>query len=154
MPPTTRASSARDQAGQTTVMVIGFAAVILLLVAVVTDASAAFLERQGLDTLADGAALHAADRAAEGRDVYGRGVGEGDLDLSPAAARAAVGEYLRSVGAYDGHDGLSASVTVDGDTVRVRLSGRVDLPFTIPGGPESAVVSSTGSAVVRPETPG
>ncbi len=145
------ADSRRDERGQATVMIVGFAAVILVLIAVVTDASAAFLERQSLDTLADGAALQAADRAAEGREAYGEGIGEGDLDLTLAAARSAVGDYLRAVGAYAEHAALRSAVTLDGDTIRVRLSGRVDLPFTIPGGPETTVVSSTGSAVVRPE---
>ncbi len=54
-------SARRDEAGQATVLIIGFAVVLAMVVAVVTDASAAYLQRQGLDTLADGAALAGAD---------------------------------------------------------------------------------------------
>ncbi|NYJ00338.1 putative membrane protein [Nocardioides thalensis] len=141
----------RDERGSVSVMIIGFGIVLLGVVAVVVDASVAFLERQGLDNLADGAALYGADMAAEGTEVYGDGLGHGDLDLSVGAARAAVGDYLRSSGAYGDHGGLRASVRVTGDTVVVTLTSSVDLPFTVPGGPGAATVSSTGSAVVRPE---
>lgn len=141
----------RDERGSASVMIIGFGIVVLGLVAVVVDASVAFLERQGLDNLADGAALYGADMAAEGTEVYGSGLGEGDLELSVGAARAAVGSYLRSSGAYGDHAGLRASVRVSGDTIVVTLTSSVDLPFTLPGAPGSATVSSTGSAVVRPE---
>ena len=54
-------------------MIIGFALVLAMLVALVTDASAAYLRRQGLDTLADGAALRGADLGATGRgDLHRR----------------------------------------------------------------------------------
>ncbi|HWJ83085.1 MAG TPA: pilus assembly protein TadG-related protein [Nocardioides sp.] len=140
-----------DERGQASLMIIGFAVVIVSLIVVVVDASVAFLERQGLDNLADGAALYGADQAAEGTDVYTGGIGHGDLDLTAARARAGVLEYLRKTGAYADHPGLSAAVSVHGDAVVVRLSARVDLPFSVPGGPESARVASTGSAVVRPD---
>ena len=61
-----------------------------MMAAVVTDASAAYLQRQGLDTLADGAALTAADAGASGDEAYGDGLGA-DLHLDADAARAAVG---------------------------------------------------------------
>lgn len=142
---------ARDDCGSVTPMIIGFGLLLLSLVVVVVDASVAFLERQSLDNLADGAALYGADMAAEGTEVYGRGLGHGDLDLSVGAARRAVGSYLRDAGAYGDHPGLRAVVSVSGDTIVVRLTSSVDLPFTLPGGPGSASVSSTGSAVVRPD---
>ena len=47
----------RDQRGQMSVMIVGFALVIMLAIAAVTDASAAYLQHSGLDTVADGAAL-------------------------------------------------------------------------------------------------
>lgn len=141
----------RDQAGQASVMIIGFAVVVLLLVVVVIDASAAYLKRQSLDSLADGAALYAADAAAEGRDVYAGGLGDGDLRLSADVARAAARDYLRSTGAYDAHPGLTATVTVDRTRVRVTIAAPADLPLTLPGGPERPVVRAVGSAVVRPE---
>lgn len=139
-----------DERGQASLLIIGFAVVIVSLIVVVVDASVAFLERQSLDNLADGAALYGADAAAEGTEVYAGGIGHGDLDLTAARARAGVAEYLRKVGAYAGHPGLSAHVTVHDDAVVVRLTSRVELPFSVPGGPEVAAVGSTGSAVVRP----
>ncbi|KAA1424301.1 pilus assembly protein TadG-related protein [Nocardioides antri] len=146
------ADATRDDRGQTSVLIIGFAAVVLLLVVVVVDAGAAYLERQGLDSLADGAALYAADAAAEGRDVYRGGLDDGDLHLSADVARAAVGDYLRSAGAYDAHPGLRYSVAVRGDRVVVEIAAPVDLPLTLPGGPQRPTVRATGSAVVRPSS--
>jgi hypothetical protein len=141
----------RDERGQASVLIIGFALVVLSLIVIVVDASVAFLERQSLDNLADGAALYGADRAAEGRDVYTHGVGDDDLELTAARARAGAIEYLRQVGAYGDHPGLSAAVHIEGDSVVVHLSSSVDLPFSIPGSPEAAGVGATGSAVVRPD---
>lgn len=132
-------------------LLAGFSALLLMAMAVVVDATAAYLERQRLDTLADGAALRAADAGAEGRDVYRRGVRDRPLDLTAGAARAGVAAYLRDVGAYGEHPGLSYTVKVVGDQVRVTVTANADLPLTVPGAPSSAQVSATGSAVVTPE---
>ena len=43
---------------------------LVLVVALVVDTSAAYLQRQGLDTLADGAALHGADLGATGLEIF------------------------------------------------------------------------------------
>lgn len=141
----------RDERGQVSVLIIGFAAVLMLAVAVVIDASAAYLQRQGLDTLADGAALRGADLGATGEDVYRGGVPEGDLELTTARARAAVRGYLADVGAYRRYPGLSAHVVVTSTTVEVRLTAPVDLPLTIPGSPDHPVVGASGAAVVSPQ---
>lgn len=141
----------RDERGQASVIIIGFGLVVLLLIVVVIDAAAAYLKRQSLDNLADGAALYGADAAAEGRDVYRGGLGHDDLDLSADVARAAVRDYLRAGGAYDAHPGLRVTVAVRDDRVVVDVVAPVDLPLTLPGGPEAPTVGATGSAVVRPE---
>ncbi len=142
----------RDEAGQMTVMIIGFFLVVSGVIAVAVDSTAAYVQRQRLDTLADGAALRAADLAASGSEVYTDGVPEeGRLLLTPAQARAGVAAYLAQVGARDRHPGLSWSVEVDATTVLVRLSAPLDLPLDVPGAPVSAVVGSTGSAAVDPE---
>jgi uncharacterized membrane protein len=143
----------RDEHGQASLMIIGFAVVIVSLIVAVVDASVAFLERQSLDNLADGAALYGAAAAAQGTEAYSGGIGKGDLDLTAARARSGVLAYLRKAGAYADHPGLTAQVSVHGDSVVVRISSRVDLPFSVPGGPDTAGVGSTGSAVVRPEAP-
>ncbi|MEZ0578445.1 pilus assembly protein TadG-related protein [Nocardioides sp. MH1] len=141
----------RAERGSSSVMIIGFALVVVLLVAVVIDAGAAYLERQDLDSLADGAALYGADAAAEGRDVYAGGLGRQDLHLSADVARAAVGDYLRSTGAYADHPGLHASVTVRDDRVVVEVVAPLALPLDLPGAAVRPTVRARGSAVVRPE---
>lgn len=140
-----------DERGSVSPLIVGFAIVILMTIAVVVDASAAYLKRQDLATLAEGAALQGADLGGEGREVYRRGVTDEPLALTPSAARAAVASYLRSVGAYADHPGLAVAVTVSGPRVEVRLTAPAELPLTFPGTPGSAAVSGTGSAVADPE---
>ena len=60
------------------------------------DASAAYLRRSGLDSLADGAALAAAD-GIQGRQVYEGGLGE-RAQIDPEVARVYVDAYLRATG--------------------------------------------------------
>jgi len=138
----------RDERGQATVLIVGFAVLLAMLVALVVDTSAAYLRRQGLDTLADGAALRGADLGATGEDVYQGGVPEETLALTPAQARAAVGAYLRDAGAYVRYPGLSYAVRVDGDRVVVSLHAPLDLPLSVPGSPGRATIGADGSAVV------
>ena len=151
--PTTAAAPprGRDERGQVTVMIVGFAALLLVGIAVVIDSSAAYIQRQGLDTLADGAALRGADLGATGADVYRGGVPESELELDTAPARAAVQASLRDVGAYRKSPGLVAQVSVTATEVTVRLRAPVDLPLTIPGSPDRPVIGATGAAVVRPD---
>lgn len=139
-----------DERGQTTVMIIGFAAVLMMTIAVVVDASAAYLQRQGLDNVADGAALAGADAGASGEEVYDSGLGD-RLDQVTAAAHAGVAEYLRSTGAASRFPGLSHRVRVDpaDNTVTVDVSAVLDLPLTIPGSPQQARIGATGSAIVQ-----
>jgi len=138
----------RDESGQATVLIVGFAVLIAMVVALVVDTSAAYLQRQGLDTLADGAALRGADLGATGEDVYEGGVPEDTLALTAAQARAAVGAYLRDAGGFARYPGLAYTVRITGDRVEVHLSAPLDLPLSIPGSPERATVGADGSAVV------
>ncbi len=139
-----------DERGTATPLIIGFALLLAMTVAVVVDASTAFLHRQGLDTLADGAALFGAEAGAEGREVYDGGLDRDSLALTPAAAQVGVRAYLTSVGAYREFPGLAFDVVVRDDRVVVTVSAPVAFPLTVPGGPESARVSATGAAVVDP----
>ena len=147
--------TARDERGQASVMIIGLAVVLLMAVAVVVDASAAFLQRQDLDTVADGAALAGADAGSRNLEVlYGEGVAEAArLDQAEAVARAAVVDHLRRTGAYAAHPGLTVEVRFDpaADAVIVDLHAPLDLPLTLPGGPQATVVGAVGSAVVELE---
>ena len=75
----------RSEHGQATVLIVGFAVLLAMVVALVVDTSAAYLQRQGLDTLADGAALRGADLGATGEDVYQGGVPQDVAGPDPRA---------------------------------------------------------------------
>lgn len=144
-----RVRPASDQRGQASVLIVGLAVVLMMMVALVVDASAAYLQRSGLDSLADGAALRAADLGASGTDVYEAGVPDVRLLQTSGRARAAVGDYLRATGAFVRYPGLSYGVSVEQatSTVRVTLEAPIDLPLSIPGSPEQARIGATGAAV-------
>jgi Flp pilus assembly protein TadG len=143
----------RDERGQATLLIVGLAFVLAMAVALVVDASAAYLQRQGLDTVADGAALRGADLGATGREVYTSGVPRDRLDVTAAAVRGAVHDYLATSGAYQSYPGLSFSVDVDRatSTVTVHVEAPLDLPLTVPGSPGTATVGANGSAIVVAE---
>jgi hypothetical protein len=135
-----------DASGQVSVLIVGFAVVLLLMVGVVVDASAAYLHRQGLDNLADGAALAGADEV-RGTAVYQGGL-EGDrAPLDAAAARAAVHDYLTRIGAYDDYPGLACRVAVRDRTVVVQVEAPLDLPISVDGVTDGTVGSRGAAAV-------
>src|SRR5680860_724184 len=136
----------RGDAGQTSLLIIGFTIVVVMMVAVVVDASAAYLRRQGLDSLADGAALAAAD-GVQGEQVYQGGLGE-HAQVDPVAAEAYVARYLRSLDADGTYPGLSYSVSTGADSVQVRVSAPLDLPLTPPGWETRPVITGTAAAFV------
>ena len=136
--------------GSATPLVLAFAAIVLLFVAVVVDAGAAYLTRQRLDALADGAALQGADLGAQGAEAYAGGLASGSLAVSRAEAERAVRAYLHDTGATRAHRGLRATVTVRGDRVVVVLTARPALPLHVPGVP-APTVRAVGSAVVDPD---
>jgi len=136
----------RDERGQTTILIVGLAIVALMLVAVVVDASAAYLRRQGLDSLADGAALAAAD-GIQGRQVYQGGLGE-HARIDPVVARSYVAAYLRAVGASSRYPGLAYRVDAAPDRVVVRIAAPLELPITPPTWESRPVISATGASFV------
>ena len=147
----TDAPGRRTERGSSLPLVVGFVLVLLILVAVVVDSSAAYLRRQSLDSLADGAALRGADLGAAGGEAYAGGISGRRLRLTRATVSGAVHAYLRSTGAYGRYPGLRVeSVRVDARrrTVEVRLSTPVDLPLTVPGSPSHPRVGATGTASV------
>jgi len=137
----------RDQRGQTTVLIIGFFVVAVLLVVVVVDASAAYLRRQRLDALADGAALAATNGVQEER-LYTQGV-QDRLALDPAAARGDVVTYLRGVGAFSAYRGLSFRVVTTADQVQVEVSAPLELPLVPDGWTGRARVSGRAASYVE-----
>lgn len=139
----------RDERGSISPLIIGFTALVLLLIAVVVDVSAAYVRRQSLANLADGAALYAADSGA--RSVYSNGLAKDRLPQAAAAARAGAREYLDGVGALADYPGLrvDASLTDGGRSVQVRISAPMTLPLGFPGAPVRTTVTAEGSATVR-----
>lgn len=135
-----------EERGQVTAMLVIFATILLLAIAAVTDISAAYLRRQAVTNLADGAAL-AATEAAAASGVYGDPDAE-YVGLDPEAAAHAVEQYLASTGAYADYPGLRVAVSITGYTVQVALTVPFDLPVPVPGVSGTVDVHDTGSAVM------
>lgn len=128
----------RDE-GTITVMTVGFVLFLGLLAVVVVNASAAFLQRQQLDNVADGAALAAADGLSE--DAFYR---TGEITLDDGQARRLVRDYVSG-------DGIRiVSVETDGGQVSVRLERTVSLAFAPPGWDSRTTIVSEATAQLRP----
>ena len=133
--------------GQTGLLVVGFFLVATLLVVVVVDASAAYLRRQQLDAVADGAALAAAD-AIHSDHVYEHGLGQ-HVRIDPGAARRQVAAHLQLIGARTDYPGLSYQVRTTAESVQVRVSTPLELPFAPPGWAERTRVTGTAASLVQ-----
>jgi len=129
----------RRESGTVTVMTIGFLLVLGLLAVVVINSSAAFLQRQQLDNVADGAARAAADGLS--RDTF---YTTGDVTLDPVQARELVGRYVSGPGIR------VAGVTTDANRVRVRLERSVTLAFAPPGWDSRTTIVSEATAELLP----
>lgn len=134
--------------GQVSLMIIGFTLVLLMTAAVVVNASAAYLHRQGLATVADGAALTGADLGVAG--IYDEGIPQQRLMPLPEEVRAAVADYLTRTGARQRYPDLRADVRVDvgARTVEVVLRSRRQFLLRLPGLPQHADVAARGRAAV------
>lgn len=132
--------------GQTSLLIIGFAIVAAMMVAVVVDASAAYLRRQSLHSMADGAALAAAD-GIQGEQVYTGGLRD-RADIDPEAAAVYVAAYLDDLGVEGRYSGLTYRVHATQDRVVVTLSTPLDLPLTLPGFQRRPTITGTAAAVV------
>jgi len=128
----------RRERGTVTVMTIGFLILLGLLTVVVVDSSAAFLERQRLNNLADGAALAAADGLDEAGFYAHRHV-----VIDPEEARRLASDYLA------GEDVRVVDVSADADTVRVHLERDLDLPLTPPGWTSSTTIVADATSQLR-----
>jgi hypothetical protein len=137
----------RCETGQTSVLIVGFFLVTVLLVVVVVDASAAYLRRHQLDALADGAAL-AATEGVEADQVYLGGLGD-RADLDPGQARRHVAAYLRQVRAHRSYPGLTVRVTTTPDSVAVQVSSPLELPLVPPGWAGNTRVTGRAASYVQ-----
>jgi uncharacterized membrane protein len=138
--------SRRTEGGQVSVLIVGFSVVAILLVVVVVDASAAYLQRQRLDGVADGAALAAVD-GIESESVYEQGLGE-RADIDPMTARQLVAAYLQGVGAHRYH-GLNYTVATTPDSVSVRVTAPLELPLAPAGWTRGTSVTASAAAFVE-----
>jgi len=130
----TRQCTASGDAGQISLLVIGYCTLAIALLTVVTSASAVHLERKRLLEVADSAALDAADALDSPLYYGGGGVGPPGtgVPLTGASVRASVAEYLRLRGAAGEFEGLAVAEptgTPDGSTAEVTLVARVRLPL-------------------------
>ena len=128
----------RREDGQITVMTIGFFMFLGLLAVVVINSSAAFLQRQQLDNVADGAALAAADGLSRA-DFYRRG----EVRLDGTEARRLIGEYVT------GDRVRVVSVRTDGDRVRVRLERTISMAIAPPGWTSRSTIVSEATSQLR-----
>jgi uncharacterized membrane protein len=116
-------------AGQLTVLIIGLAAILVLLVTVVVDASKAFLVRRALSGAADGAAVAAANAVDESAVYAGAAAGNA-LPLDPGAARDAALGYAAEAGLAGQFAGFAVvAVSTDGTTATVTLAATVPMPL-------------------------
>lgn len=130
-----------DDEGTVLLLIVGLVAVVGLLVAVVTDVTALYLQRRDLVSAADGAALAGA-QAVDEETIYTQGLPtSGPLPLDEGAARSAVDEYLSNAGLAG--EALIVRVETTPTTVSVSVSTTYDLPVA-----NTATLGVTGSAQV------
>ena len=115
--------------GSVLLLVLGFAGVLLTLVAVVVDVSAVVLAKRSVASAADGAAVSAA-QALDLDTVYSEGLGA-RIPLDVGEARTRVAAYEGQVRAQQ--PGLRLVLRLEGRTAVVTGSRTVRLPFRLPG---------------------
>lgn len=119
-------------------MSVGFLLLLGTLTVVVVNASAAFLQRQELNNLADGAALAAAD-GLDAAAFYERR----EVVLNSSDVQSLVSQYI------EGSEARVTALEVDADRVRVRLARPMDLPLVPPGWVDRTVVVADADAWLR-----
>lgn len=133
--------------GTVLVLVLGFAGILVALVAVVVDVSAVVLAKRAVASAADGAALSAA-QAADLDALYAQGLGD-QVPLSLPEARRRVAAYEAQ--ARGAQPGLALGVRVEGSTAVVTGTRTVALPLRLPGvAPVRVTAVARAQAPVRP----
>jgi hypothetical protein len=138
-----------DDEGQLVLLIVGFAVIAAMLVAVVANVSRVFLYERSLAAAADGAAV-AASSALDESAVYDQSGGIGDrLPLDRSEAERRVADYATQTQLPARFRQFAYAVEVSGDTVNVTFTARVDLRFVgaVAAGYESGVpISVTANA--------
>ena len=117
------------ESGQITLFVLGFCLLLLTALAGVSAASSVYVTRRALSSIADGAAVAAADAVRES-DVLG-GAAATDLRLDGPGAEAAAARAIDLSGAGGELSGFawSASLGDDGREAVVTASSVADVPL-------------------------
>ena len=132
--------------GQTTIVLIGFALVTLLLVITVMAITSVYVGERQLQSLADRAAGAAADTFT---NVDRSGSGPPTPILTNGGVSASATSYLGTVGAFQDVSGLSLAAptgSTDGTTAQVTLSAVVHPPVVNVFIPAGIPISATGDA--------
>lgn len=135
------------------VLVIGYVLLALLVATVVMAVSSIYLGHKKLLSLADGAAMAAADSFTLG-EVTGA-AGSPSAVLNSSRVRGAAVEYLNRTGAFSRFDGLAAAPgtgSPDGSTAVVVLTATVHPPvvnFLVPDGILIGASSTARSRLTR-----
>lgn len=137
-----------EDRGSVLLLGIGWIVICLLALAVMTDVTAAFLQRRQLMAVADAAALAGA-QTIDLDAYYAQGAQIGTR-LSPAQVVAAARSHAA---AYGDVPGMSVdSIVSDGVTVRVALSAPLRLPFFDGIRDETVRVVATARLDYRPSS--
>jgi Flp pilus assembly protein TadG len=130
----------RDDDGQLLILIAFFGVVLILFVAVVVDASAAFLARRGLASEADGAALAAAQSLDEPAFYAGAG---GDL-LPLGDVAEVVDDYVAAN--FPGTTVEDVTLVDGGTAVHVVLRRHLALPLSPPGYEDGVEITAEATA--------
>ncbi|PFG19189.1 glycosyltransferase [Serinibacter salmoneus] len=132
----------REESGRVLVLSIGALAVAAMLVAVVATASAVYLDRKALLSLADATAAHAAAAIDQGAYL------SGDLGVTDGSVDAAALEFLQEAPDGAAVTGLQASVTADGaaEVTLSSLSRPEFLPWVLAPWSDGIAITVTGRA--------
>ncbi len=150
-----RVRSARGEAGQIAVLIVGLFVLVLVLILGGIDVTAAQLGRMRLLDVADATALDAADALDEAA-TYARGISDTPV-LTTASVRAAAEQHLartpRPAGLESWQLGADTG-SPDGRTAVVSLTGRATLPMSgwvldALGGSVTITVESRARAPLR-----
>lgn len=130
----------RGDDGQLLILIAFFGVVLILFVAVVVDASAAFLARCGLASQADGAALD----AAQSVDLTAFYAGQAGDVLPLGDVEAAVDDYVTAN--FPGTDVVAVDLADRGTSVVVTLRRHLALPLSPPGWEQGVDVTASATA--------
>ena len=137
----------RPDDGSVLLLVIGFAGLLLVLVAVVVDSSVVFLANRAAASASDGAAVSAV-QALDVEALHGAGLGSA-VPLSAEQARERVAAYEALV--RPDQPGLRLGVRLEGRTAVVTARRPLTLPFRLPGvGPVEVQAQASARAPVLP----